>query len=231
MNETMVTVCGNVVADPEPRVTKNAERRFTTFRIASTPRRLVGNEYVDGPTSFLNVVAFNRLGANAQRSVKKGDAVIVQGRLRVTQWSSGERSGTSVEIDAFAIGHDLNRGTTTYHRGSVGWPGSERMDASDVREAIVAIELGGAAPSTRGGADPGEDEPAPEPGDPVEEYDSGTGELLTLAPGSAASDQPDDVVAPVDPVDPVAPVAPVAPGADQAGTDDISRPGRWRRAG
>ncbi|MFN8083421.1 MAG: single-stranded DNA-binding protein [Dermatophilaceae bacterium] len=216
MNETMVTVCGNVVADPEPRVTKNAERRFTTFRIASTPRRLVGSEYVDGPTSFLNVVAFNRLGANAHRSVKKGDAVIVQGRLRVSQWSSGERSGTSVEIDAYAIGHDLNRGTTTYHRGSVGWPGSDRMDTSDVRDAIASTELGGAPVAPPEELDRVETDMLPPPEDPSEVDQTGAGEVLSFAPGPDAEATGE--------------LADSSEGAD-TGTDGEVRTGRWRRAG
>ena len=81
MNETMVTVCGNVVADPEPRVTKNAERRFTTFRIASTPRRLVGASMSTGRRA--SSTWWPSTGSAPTRiAVKKGDAVIVQGRLR-----------------------------------------------------------------------------------------------------------------------------------------------------
>lgn len=136
MNDTFVTVCGNVVATPEQRSAKNGERRFTTFRIASTPRRLVAGEYVNGPTSFLNIVAFGRVGANALQSLDKGDAVIVHGRLRVTQWTNGERSGTSVEIDAHSIGHDLTWGTTVLTKGWRGWPGDDRLDGPEVRQAL-----------------------------------------------------------------------------------------------
>jgi single-strand DNA-binding protein len=153
MNETVMTVCGNLVADPEARSTKNLGRRFVTFRIASTPRRLVNGQYADGPTSFLNVVAFGRLGANALHSVKKGDSVIVQGRLRVSQWSSGERSGTSVEVDAYTIGHDLNRGTTSLSRVAATWPGDDRLDDPAVRGAILE-EMGEA---------PTDDEPDSQP--------------------------------------------------------------------
>lgn len=183
MNETVMTVCGNLVADPEARSTKNLGRRFVTFRIASTPRRLVNGQYVDGPTSFLNVVAFGRLGANALHSVKKGDSVVVQGRLRVTQWSSGERSGTSVEVDAYTIGHDLNRGTTSLSRVAATWPGDDRLDDPAVREAILE-EIGEA---------PTDDDPDTRPdgalAPPVDVTDQpvGTGD-------SDDEDRPDDRV-------------------------------------
>jgi single-strand DNA-binding protein len=56
------------------------------------------------------------LAINASTSVSKGDRIFVAGRLRVRDWDNGERAGTSVEIEADAIGHDLSWGTAAFTR-------------------------------------------------------------------------------------------------------------------
>jgi len=115
MNETYVTVSGNVVGDPVARLTK-AEVPFVTFRVASNVRRVnfKTGEYIDAGTNFVNVTAFRALGINLANSLKKGEPVIVYGRMRINQWVNGEKSGTTVEIDAYNVGHDLTWGQTTF---------------------------------------------------------------------------------------------------------------------
>ncbi|MEP7017028.1 MAG: single-stranded DNA-binding protein [Actinomycetota bacterium] len=115
MNETYVTVSGNVVGDPVARLTK-AEVPFVTFRVASNVRRVnfKTGEYVDAGTNFVNVTAFRALGINLANSLKKGEPVIVYGRMRINQWVNGEKSGTTVEIDAYNVGHDLTWGQTAF---------------------------------------------------------------------------------------------------------------------
>jgi single-strand DNA-binding protein len=116
MNESFVTVVGNVVSDPISRPTK-VGRPFASLRIASTTRRWDPEKraFVDGSTNFLNVVAFNALAANVMSSVKKGHPVVVYGRLRVNQWETEKgEPRTSAEIDAYTIGHDLTRGQVTF---------------------------------------------------------------------------------------------------------------------
>ena len=115
MNETYVTVSGNVVGDPVARLTK-AEVPFVTFRVASNVRRVnfKTGEYIDAGTNFVNVTAFRALGVNLANSLKKGEPVIVYGRMRINQWVNGEKSGTTVEIDAYNVGHDLTWGQTAF---------------------------------------------------------------------------------------------------------------------
>jgi single-strand DNA-binding protein len=115
MNETYVTVSGNVVGDPVARLTK-ADVPFVTFRVASNVRRVnfKTGEYIDAGTNFVNVTAFRALGINLANSLKKGEPVIVYGRMRINQWVNGEKSGTTVEIDAYNVGHDLTWGQTTF---------------------------------------------------------------------------------------------------------------------
>ena len=118
MNESFVTVVGNVVSDPISRPTK-VGRPFASLRIASTTRRWDPEKrtFVDGSTNYLNVVAFNALAANVMTSVKKGHPVVVYGRLRVNQWETEKgEPRTSAEIDAYTIGHDLTRGQVEFTR-------------------------------------------------------------------------------------------------------------------
>ena len=136
MNESFVTVVGNVVSDPISRPTK-VGRPFASLRIASTTRRWDAEKraFVDGSTNFLNVVAFNALAANVMTSVKKGHPVVVYGRLRVNQWETEKgEPRTSAEIDAFTIGHDLTRGQVEFSR-----PPRIQLDAND-RLADPAIQ-------------------------------------------------------------------------------------------
>jgi len=115
MNETYVTVSGNVVGDPVARLTK-ADVPFVTFRVASNVRRVnfKTGEYIDAGTNFVNVTAFRALGINLANSLNKGEPVIVYGRMRINQWVNGEKSGTTVEIDAYNVGHDLTWGQTKF---------------------------------------------------------------------------------------------------------------------
>jgi single-strand DNA-binding protein len=136
MNESFVTVVGNVVSDPISRPTK-VGRPFASLRIASTTRRWDAEKraFVDGSTNFLNVVAFNALAANVMTSVKKGHPVVVYGRLRVNQWETEKgEPRTSAEIDAFTIGHDLTRGQVEFSR-----PPRIQLDTND-RLADPAIQ-------------------------------------------------------------------------------------------
>lgn len=128
MNESFVTVCGNVVADPQSRTTKQG-KVFASFRVASTTRRWDQGlgAFVDGSTNFVNVVGFNALGANVMGSLKKGDPVIVYGRLRVNQYAATDGTPrTSVEVDAHAVGHNLTRGLSALTK--LGRPQGEVVD-------------------------------------------------------------------------------------------------------
>lgn len=163
MNEIYLTVAGNVVADPDARVTRTGVP-FAVFRVASTVRRLnpQTREYEDAATNYVNVTAFRALGANVAASLSKGDPVVVHGRMRVNQFVRADNShGTTVEIDAYSIGHDLARGTSTFTRVS-----RAQVDTSD-RMADEEVQAAHDAASSPRDADPLTDgyqvsDPAPE---------------------------------------------------------------------
>jgi len=109
-----ITVTGVVGSDPRVHVTTQG-LAITSFRLASTRRyfdRAKGT-WEDGETNWYTVSGFRQLAHNAAASVRKGDRVVVHGRMRIRAWESGEKSGTAVEIEADSIGHDLAWGTTT----------------------------------------------------------------------------------------------------------------------
>ena len=142
MNETYVTVSGNVVGDPVVRATR-ANVPFVTFRVASNVRRVdrKTGEYIDAGTNFVNVTAFRALGVNLSNSLNKGEPVIVYGRMRINQWVNGERSGTTVEIDAYNVGHDLTWGQSTFTK--VAKPQlnqNDRMADPEVQDAADELD-------------------------------------------------------------------------------------------
>ncbi len=114
MNETWVTVCGNVVDEPRYRSTPNGA--VTSFRVASTPSWTREGEWNDGPTSFFDVSCWKRIADNVAECLTKGQPVVVHGRLSVREWVSDTGRGRSAEITADHVGHDLRFGTSVFTR-------------------------------------------------------------------------------------------------------------------
>ena len=89
----------------------------SAFRLACTPRvRLKGGEWGDGHTTWINVSCFRGLAANVAASIRKGDAVIVSGKLRTSVWEKDGQTQERLTLEADTIGHDLNRGTAMFRR-------------------------------------------------------------------------------------------------------------------
>ncbi|MER7515901.1 single-stranded DNA-binding protein [Streptomyces sp. NPDC126499] len=116
MNETMVTLVGNVATNVEFRETVTGG--VARFRFAVTARRWDRERAVwtDGATSFYTVSAWRSLGANLAASVSVGEPLVVHGRLRVREEEHDGRRKTFVDVDALAVGHDLTRGTAAFRR-------------------------------------------------------------------------------------------------------------------
>ena len=114
MNDT-VTIVGRVATDPTQGQTAGGDP-VTNFRLASTHRRFdnTTQTWTDSDTNWFSVAAFRQLGEHAKASLRTGDSVIVTGRLKIRTWESNGKQGTSVDIIAEAIGHDLRWGTTAF---------------------------------------------------------------------------------------------------------------------
>ena len=111
------TVSGLVATTPRHLVTQEG-LPITSFRLASSKRRFdrTKKTWVDGETNWFTVTCFRQLAINTASSVSKGDRVCTSGRLKVRDWDNGERTGTSVEIEADVIGHDLSWGNSVFTR-------------------------------------------------------------------------------------------------------------------
>lgn len=139
-NEIITTVRGNVATDPDHQVSESGVPR-TKFRIASTRRRWdkeIG-QYVDSGTSWINVTCWRGLAVNTAVSLRKGQPVVIQGRLSVRDWEDGERRGTSVDLDAVCVGHDLTRGTATFGRAQAMAPDGPSTDSPPPVERVPGV--------------------------------------------------------------------------------------------
>lgn len=107
-----LTICGNVTRDPELRYS-NSGVAITNFSIAVNERRKnEQGEWVDGDVSFVNVTAWRELGENVAASVKKGDRVIANGKLKVRTFEREDGTkGQSTELDLWDIGVSLKWAT------------------------------------------------------------------------------------------------------------------------
>src|SRR6476469_2354192 len=149
MNETSITGHGNVVSEPVERQARNGST-YTTFRVATTPyRRTPDGKFVDGDTSFYDVIAFNALAANVASALRKGQPVIVTGHLSIKPYLSNDGTPrTSPQIDAAHIGHDMSGGRATFERVSrAAALGQDRTADPDVQASVRAMAEGESGPS------------------------------------------------------------------------------------
>ena len=115
MNETMIAMSGVVVTDLKKGEARGAS--VVSFRLLSTVRRWErGKGWFDADHNFVTVTCWRGLADNVSSSVKKGDPVLVAGRMRVRQWDTADREGSTVELEANSIGHDLSRGTSAFRK-------------------------------------------------------------------------------------------------------------------
>lgn len=124
------TLCVSGIVATTPRHVVTSEGlAITSFRLASTQRRFDKGQqqWVDFDTNWYTVVAFRQLALNTQHSLAKGDRVVANGRVKVRNWHNDDKSGTSVEIEADSIGHDLLWGASEFSRTS----SSRDDDSSD----------------------------------------------------------------------------------------------------
>jgi len=118
--ETVITLVGNLTADPELRFTPTGAA-VANFTVASTPRTFdrQSQEWKDGEAMYINCAAWRNLAENVAESLTKGARVIVTGRLRSRSYEGreGERR-TVFEIEVDEIGPSLRYATAKVTRTS-----------------------------------------------------------------------------------------------------------------
>lgn len=119
-----------------------------SFRLACTPRLRRGGDWSDGETTWLTITCFRSLAEHTASSVRKGDPVIVVGRLRTQVWTKDGVPQERLVLEALTIGHDLTRGTSAFNRSERAQPSEERD--TELAEVLASVERQG---------QPHEDEP------------------------------------------------------------------------
>lgn len=134
-------IAGLVATTPRHLVTQDG-LPITSFRLASSQRRFDRSQskWVDGETNWYTITAFRQLAINLAQSVSKGDRITVNGRIRVRDWDNGERAGTSVEIEATNVGHDLMWGTSQFTRTVLVREPDETDDLEEETEESGVLE-------------------------------------------------------------------------------------------
>ncbi|NUT10380.1 MAG: single-stranded DNA-binding protein [Nonomuraea sp.] len=108
-NDTVITLVGNLVDDPELRFTPTGTA-VARIRVASNPRFFdrATNDWKDGDSLFLTCNIWRDLGENAAESLRRGMRVIVQGRLKQRSYETAEGEKRTVyEVDVDEIGPSL----------------------------------------------------------------------------------------------------------------------------
>ena len=125
--ETVVTLVGNLVDDPELRFTPSGAA-VANFRVASTPRTYdrQSGEWKDGESLFLSCSVWRQAAENVAESLQRGMRVIVQGRLKSRTYDTREGEKRTVfEIDVDEVGPSLRSATAKVTKAMRSGPGGE----------------------------------------------------------------------------------------------------------
>ncbi|GAA5084922.1 single-stranded DNA-binding protein [Microbacterium yannicii] len=156
--ETIITVVGNLTADPELRYTQNG-LPVANFTIASTPRNFdrQANEWKDGEALFLRASVWREFAEHVAGSLTKGMRVIATGRLKQRSYQDREGNNrTAIELEVDEIGPSLRYATAQVTRAAGGSSGGGSFGGGggggQARPAQVADEPWSTPGSTGGAA-------------------------------------------------------------------------------
>lgn len=170
--DTVITIIGNLTADPELRFTPSGAA-VANFTVASTPRQFdrQSNEWKDGETLFMRCSVWRDAAENVAESCQRGMRVIVSGRLKSRSYETKEgEKRTVVEMDVDEIGPSLRSATAKVNktqRGGGGgfgggqggqgggWSGGSGGGQAEDPWATGGSAGGQAAPAGAGGAQGG----------------------------------------------------------------------------
>jgi single-strand DNA-binding protein len=119
-NETVITVTGNLTADPELRFLDSGAA-LARFTVASTPRTFdkASGQWSDGEPMFLTCTAWRQLAENVANSLDKGTRVVVTGRLKQRHWETPEGEKRSAfGLDVEEVGPSLRFATAKVTRAT-----------------------------------------------------------------------------------------------------------------
>ena len=150
MPDTIITVVGNLTADPELRYTQSG-LAVANFTIASTPRTFdrASNEWKDGEALFLRASCWREFAEHVAGSLTKGARVVATGRLKQRSYETKEgEKRTAIELEVDEIGPSLRYATAQVTRAS----GGAGAGGGRSQGAVADEPWGAAAPASGGGA-------------------------------------------------------------------------------
>lgn len=114
-----ITVSGNLTSDPTVRFTQSGTA-VTSLRVGASDRKKDANgNWTDGDPCYLNVTVWKRAGENVAESLRKGDAVVITGRLKQSTYTKADGTEvTAYDVEADDIAPSLARATATVHRNA-----------------------------------------------------------------------------------------------------------------
>jgi len=136
--EAQIALTGNVGGDVE--FASGAGWSLARFRLGSTPRWRKGDAWVNGETTWITVRAFGQTAVNVRDSVRKGDPLVIVGKLRTRAWvdEAGQRQ-ERLQVEVTSLGHDMARGVSTFVRPER-VPAAYIDDEPLVPDEFVAVE-------------------------------------------------------------------------------------------
>ena len=153
--ETIITVVGNLTADPELRYTQNG-LAVANFTVASTPRVFdrQSNEMKDGEALFLRASCWRDMAEHVAGSLVKGSRVIVTGQLKQRSYETKEgEKRTSMELEVHEIGPSLRFATASVQRAQAGGAArSSGQSSAAVSDAWSATQPGTQSAPVQSGA-------------------------------------------------------------------------------
>jgi single-strand DNA-binding protein len=122
--ETIITIIGNITADPELRFTPSGAA-VANFTVASTPRTFDknSNEWKDGETLFMRCAVWRDAAENVAESLQRGTRVLVSGRLKSRSYDKEGQKHTVVEMDVDEVGPSLKYATAKVNKTQRGGGG------------------------------------------------------------------------------------------------------------
>lgn len=153
MAET-VTIVGNVGNDPHHIVTPTG-LSITKFPVGCTHRVFdpATKTWTDKYTNWYQVSTFRQVADHAHASIKRGDSVIVTGRIVQRQWEANGKAGTSIDLEADTVGHDLRWGTSTWRRAPKQGAEGSPVEAGQGASPQQGVEQAWAVPGAGQGSD------------------------------------------------------------------------------
>jgi single-strand DNA-binding protein len=142
--ENVIILRGFVTAEPKFWQKSPTHTPVAEIRLGHTPRRLnrATGEWEDGETSYYSVKCWRRLAVNVKGSLRKGDMILVRGKVVMRSWvDDQQRNRVQMQVEADSVGHDLAFGWSHFNRGDQSpWNATRQTDTAVSRPDIDAYE-------------------------------------------------------------------------------------------